>query len=363
MRINLKGIHAAPRKLADGTRKVYWYAWRGGPRLNGEPGSPEFIASFNAAAALKKPDDKSKTLAWLIRDYKASAHFLKTISERTRADYIKILTKIEDKFGDMPLKASERKETRGILMRWRDELSATSVRRADYTFAVLSVVFSHGMNYGEIDANPVARSGRLYNGTRIDKIWSSEHIAAFLQAAPAHLHLPLLVALWTGQRQGDVLRLAWSAYVDGIDGQKFLKFRPRKSVRNNGSRPVYLLIPVGEPLKVALDAAEKTKQSPRIMLNEDGRPWNPQHDGFRSSWRKASIKAGVQGVVAFTDLRGTAVTRLALSGCSVPQICTFTGHKQAEVNAILEAHYLNRDPQLALDAIRKLEMGFAKVGT
>ena len=30
--------------------------------------------------------------------------------------------------------------------------------------------------------------------------------------APAHLHLPLLLALWTGQRQGDLLRLPWSAY-------------------------------------------------------------------------------------------------------------------------------------------------------
>ena len=28
---------------------------------------------------------------------------------------------------------------------------------------------------------------------------------AFLDRAPAHLHLPLLLALWTGQRQGDLL--------------------------------------------------------------------------------------------------------------------------------------------------------------
>jgi hypothetical protein len=30
--------------------------------------------------------------------------------------------------------------------------------------------------------------------------------AAFLRSAAAHLHLPLLLALWTGQRQGDLLR-------------------------------------------------------------------------------------------------------------------------------------------------------------
>jgi hypothetical protein len=43
MRINAKGLHWTTVTLADGGRKTYWYAWRGGPRLVGEYGSPEFI--------------------------------------------------------------------------------------------------------------------------------------------------------------------------------------------------------------------------------------------------------------------------------------------------------------------------------
>ena len=46
MRINAKGLHWTVAKLADGSKKTYWYAWRGGPRLSGEYGSPEFIASY-----------------------------------------------------------------------------------------------------------------------------------------------------------------------------------------------------------------------------------------------------------------------------------------------------------------------------
>jgi hypothetical protein len=34
--------------------------------------------------------------------------------------------------------------------------------------------------------------------------------SAFL--APKHLRLPFLLAIWTAQRQGDLLRLPWSAY-------------------------------------------------------------------------------------------------------------------------------------------------------
>jgi hypothetical protein len=32
MRINAKGLHWTPVTLADGTKKTYWYAWRGGQR-------------------------------------------------------------------------------------------------------------------------------------------------------------------------------------------------------------------------------------------------------------------------------------------------------------------------------------------
>jgi hypothetical protein len=38
-----------------------------------------------------------------------------------------------------------------------------------------------------------------------------------------------------------------------------------------------------------------------------------------------------------------------------PQIATFTGHSLKDVEAILDAHYLGRDIQLAEAAVLKLE--------
>ena len=110
------------------------------------------------------------------------------------------------------------------------------------------------------------------------------------------------------------------------------------------------MIPVGAPLKAALDAA--TKRSPIILTTTDGKPWTP--DGFRASWGKACKRAGMVGVT-FNDLRGTAVTRLALADCTEPEIATITGHTLRSVRAILDTHYLHRDPALAESAIRKLE--------
>tara|TARA_R100000501_G_scaffold17919_1_gene34887 strand:- start:120026 stop:120325 length:300 start_codon:yes stop_codon:yes gene_type:complete len=55
------------------------------------------------------------------------------------------------------------------------------------------------------------------------------------------------------------------------------------------------------------------------------------------------------------NLRGNAVTRLALAECSEAEIATITGHSLKDVGAIRDAHYLKRDSGLAASAIRKLE--------
>jgi integrase len=66
------------------------------------------------------------------------------------------------------------------------------------------------------------------------------------------------------------------------------------------------------------------------------------------------FERGVVGVT-FHDLRATAVTRLAIAGCTEAEIATITGHSSRSVRAILDTHYLARDPALGESAIRKLE--------
>jgi integrase len=272
-----------------------------------------------------------------LRAYQESADF-SGLAERTRSDYVKLIKAIEKELGDFPLGALTDRRTRGIFMAWRDKLAVRSRRQADYTWSVLARVLSWGLDRGLVPANPCARGGRLYRGSRADRIWIADDEATFLRHGPKHLHLPLLLALWTGQRQGDLLRLPWSAY-DGTH----IRLRQSKT----GARVV---IPVGAPLKAALDAA--AKRSTIILTSKAGRPWTS--GGFRASWRIACHAAGITGIT-FNDLRGTAVTRLAIAECTEAEIATITGHSLRDVRSILDAHYLHRDPTLAANAIRKLE--------
>jgi integrase len=338
VRIRLKGVNCATKVLADGRRVTYWYAWRGGPQLPGEPGTPEFVASYNEAVAHKVLPPRGKLLS-VLQAYQASEDFLR-LADSTRRSYVALIIRIEKTFADFPLAALTDRRTRGVFKEWRDRIAIESGRRqADYAWTVLARVLSWALDRGFVAANPCEKGGRLYRGSRRDNIWTADDEAAFLKSAPMHLHL-LLLALWTGQRQGDLLRLPWSAY----DGTR-VRLRQSKT----GAR---VAIPVGAPLKAALDAMPK--RSTIILVNSDGKPWTS--DGFRASWRKACTAAGVVGVT-FHDLRGTAVTRLALVGASEAEIATITGHSLRDVHAILDAHYLARDPRLGESAIRKLEKG------
>jgi integrase len=273
----------------------------------------------------------------MLQGYQESEDFL-GLASRTRSDYVGKIKIIEKAFADFPLSAMTDPRTRGIFKAWREKLAAASRRQADYAWVILARVLSWGVDRGLVAANPCTRGGRLYHGSRAENIWTDVDEAAFLERAPAHLHLALLLALWTGQRQGDLLRLPWSAY----DGTHIRLRQSKGGVR--------VVIRVGAPLKAMLDAVPK--RSTIILTTIDGKPWTP--DGFRASWAKACKKAGVVGVT-FHDLRGTAVTRLALAGSTEAEIATITGHSMLGVRAILDTHYLARDPALGESAILKLE--------
>ncbi|MFC4624193.1 tyrosine-type recombinase/integrase [Daeguia caeni] len=341
MRVLLKGVHRVRKRLADGSVRYYYYAWRGGPLLRGAdgkilaPSDPEFHAAYSDAVKALT-GGKKHTLSHIIKEYSKSADFTKK-SEKTRKDYMRYLAEIEDIFGDLPFSYLETPRARGKFKEWRDTM-ADRPRTADYAWSVLSRVLSFGKDRGLLAVNVCERGGRLYVAQRADKIWTTDIIQRFIRVASPELQLALMMALWTGQRQGDLLRVTWPAY----DG-KTLRIKQGKT----GAR---VLIPVGAPLRDLLGAPRKSIGT--ILVNSRCQPWTT--DGFKTSWGKACVKAGIDDLT-FHDLRGTAVTRLALAGCSTSQIASITGHALKDVERILDAHYLGGKVELAEVAISKLE--------
>src|SRR3990167_6059387 len=335
MRVHLRGLHSVRKVLADGAVTTYRYAWRGGPRVEGEPGTPAFMASYAAAVASVKIPVQG-TLFTLIAEYRASSDYL-GCRPATRRDYARYLRLIEEEFGDTPIEALTDNRMRGDFKEWRDGMAATP-RSADLAWSVLARVLSVAKDRGRIDMHPCERGGRLYTADRTDAIWTPVLVDLALARFPKHLRWALMLALWTGQRQGDLLRLPWSAY----QGER-IRLRQSKT----GAR---VTIPVGRTLRTELERIPRL--GPVILTSSDETPWTG--DGFRSSWGKACKAAGIVGVT-FHDLRGSAITRLAEAGATVPEIAAITGHGLADVAEILDANYLSHTNALADSGIRKLE--------
>lgn len=130
-------------KLADGTRAIYWYAWKGGHRLPGKYGSPEFAKAYNEAVASYEQPKITGTLADLTRAYIKSRGKICSgkgfldLGARTRRDYIKQQTLIDAKWGNLPIKALSSPKVRGLFLDWRDAMSGESGRQADYAITVM----------------------------------------------------------------------------------------------------------------------------------------------------------------------------------------------------------------------------------
>lgn len=330
MRVMLKGVHTVKKRLADGTERIYHYAWRGGPRLQGAPGSPEFIAAFNAATA-RTIDPEIATVGELIDHFACGkTPEWRKLSPRTKADLDHAFRLARPKFGKMRLIAVNAHGARAEFKKWRDGIS--SDRTADKAWAGLRRLFNYAIDNEWIARNPCRAGGRRYRGSRADIIWTDADVQRFLAAAPAHMRTPFLIALWTGQRLGDILRLTWSAY----DGRR-IRLKQSKTGRNVSPLVAGELKRHLDALREGIGDADLT--AIHIVTNAHGRPWASTRS-FGKSFARARAAAGLSGLT-FHDLRGTAVTRMAMQpGTTTIKIASITGHSLKEVETILERHYL-----------------------
>lgn len=335
MRHNLEHVHAVRKRLASGRVATYYYHRRTRKPIRGALGTSEFLASYIEAGKVDRAVG-SQTLGDLIQLYRQSRDFASK-AQRTRRDYDEQLAHLDDIWGNMPLDIVEDRSFRQGIKDERDRLAERSERRADYFVTVLSIVLSYGVDGGVLRNNHTKGIGKLYSADRAEKIWSDRDVAAFQAIASPELRLALRLALDTGQRQGDLLRVPWSA----LDAAA-ISLRQSKTGAD-------VVIPCTKELRAALEMAPR--RSTLILTNSKGQPWTP--DGFRSSWQKACRAAGITGVT-FNDLRGTAVTRLAEAGCTVPEIASITGHSLKNAATILE-RYRARTRKQASAAIEKLD--------
>lgn len=316
-KVDLKGIAKVTAK-----GHTYYYAWRGGPRLLGHPGSPAFIASYAEALASRKGSDKG-TVRALVADYRSSSAY-KDLADSTRKIWARWLDRVVDRFGDYRVGLFDHpNKIRPIIRKWRDKWSEQP-RSADYAIQVLSRVMSHAVELDLIKANPCAGIKSVYSNNRAETIWSDDDLIAFKAKASPEVWWCVDLAAHTGLRAGDLKRLCWSHI-----GEDEIVIPTSKS-----GGAITAFVPLYDGLRRVL--ASIPQRSTTVLTNEKRRPWKDGVNG--TSFRNARDEALPGRDLHFHDLRGTAATRFKAAGLDNREIAELMGWEEATVDKIIHRY-------------------------
>jgi len=335
--ITVKGINKVKAK-----GRTYYYHRVTGTRIRAEFGTPAFLTEVEQLTGRTSSGVQTSrgTLGALIEGYRKSPEFTQ-LAARTRADYQKVFDYLQPLAGDALNEFDKR-----AIIEIRDAAFAKRKRRfANYTVAVLSLLFNWGVRRGLCESNPVRDTPKLRRPRSLPKAnrrWTREELQIVLAAAPRELKLAIALAVCTGMREADVLRFPWSGYKDGYVTTRALKT----------GAPIEM--PAHPLLRELADAAPRT--SPVMVVGAKGQPFTGS--GLRQRFfglvRDLREKGLVGEGLTFHGLRTTCATLLAEAGCDTQTIMAITGH----TTEAMVAHY-TRDASRkgrAKAAIEKLEI-------
>lgn len=300
------------RTLKDGSVKTYRYA------------------PYRKAATVS-----GDTVGDLIAAWERSPEW-RRLAENTKAAYSRYIRPLVG-MEQVAVAAVSRRELvdiRNAIAGARGHGAATGFVRA------ASAMFGWAIEAGWIDHSPLTKVKRLAGGHL--PAWTPQDAAQAIAGLPEHLRRPVVLALYTGQRRGDLVRLAWSAY----DGQR-IRVRQQKT-------GAALMVPAHPALKAELDAWRAVTQSTLMLVNKFGRAWRPSN----LSKQLGEALAKIDGFPAGRNIHGLrklAAANMAQAGCTLHEIASITGHKSL---GMLQLYTASADQErLAEAAVFRMTIG------
>ncbi|NCC61234.1 MAG: site-specific integrase [Verrucomicrobiae bacterium] len=231
--------------------------------------------------------------------------------------------------------------TPALIVEKRDELAKGMTSRGKRSPATVNrylACLSHACTtavreWGWIEENPLSKVSRLNEPRGRVRFLDDNERGRLLEAckgsAYPHLYLIVVLALSTGARRNEIMKLRWQ----DID------FTRRQLVLHetkNGERRV---LPVTGKALELLNAHKKIRRIDTDMLFPSTKPGIPYD--IRKSWESAVERAGIEDF-RFHDLRHSAASYLAMNGATLAEIAEVLGHKTLQMvkrySHLSEAH-------------------------
>lgn len=212
-------------------------------------------------------------------------------AKRTQQDNLRELALLRQAFGHMhPHQVKPRH-----IYAYMDARQAPV--RANREKALLSHVFRHAIQWGIVESNPCRFVSGASEKPRTRYVTDVEFWSVYELAPPA-VACAMRLALLTGLRQGDVLRLRYSDYTD--DGLEV-------TTSKTGKRLLFESTP---ELSAAVDEAKALRPAGKLVTHlvctRDGLPY--AGEGFKTAWQRVMRKHVAAGGSRFTfhDIRAKA---------------------------------------------------------
>lgn len=296
-------------------------------RIDGEPGSEEFMAAYRAALVQHAPAEASrpgptifgtKSLGAAVQGYYTCSKF-KQLSESRQHSRRLILNKILDEHGAKPIRAI----TRSILQKSMDRRAATPAAANEFLKSMRAVFDYLGTIAERTDT--VENPARDVSYNKIDSegfhVWTVDEVAHYLKH---HVNNPkatlaLFLLLLTGLSRADMVALG-RQHIQS----EFFVLRRRKTKAG-------LTIPVLPFLRSIIDKTPARNMT--FLVTQFDKPFTSA--GFGNWFRKRCDEAGLQhcsahglrkaGATIAADLGASDRQLMALFGWKTPkQVSTYT---------------------------------------
>lgn len=244
------------------------------------------------------------------------------------------MSRLSDQLGHLPLASF----TRRSIVRLQARIAEKTPKNAIETIKVMKMIFENACDLGEISANPAkdVRRPAGYRSRQFDA-WTEEQIATFLAGAKPVWRRAAMVALYTGLRRGDLIRLNRGHIKNGW------------IVVDIAKTDGHTDIPIHSALQRELNRGLPVTS---LMLVPTARGTEMEKGSLSHGIRLECKRLGIEPDPPLHGFRRNAIIRLLEAGCTREEVMSITDQSEAMVK-----HYAGRQHKRTLvkSAILKLE--------
>lgn len=288
--------------------------------LPDDPNSQAFYKEYAECLSGEKTNIVRKTMGNLIKEYQASDAW-RSLAQGSKDQYKSKINYFLDNIADVDVRKIKRSDVINLQNKHRETPSA-----ANRFVSVMSALLDCALDIDWVQYNVAKGVKPLPERKREAELWTEEEIQKFHEHAGPRESLFVELALNTGQRISDIVKMKWSDIREDEVGGLGIDVVQKKT-------KAVVFIPFNDRLKDALHRAHNQSDPNGYIIT---RLRDTQNMGGNVPIDTGSIRAKCDEVMKKCgfkhichELRHTAASRLAELGLDDATIASITGHGSA----------------------------------